>query len=155
MMAPVKINPWQRLHSIVEERIDQLGLTRDAIRARGGPSSEWIRKLKEQEGKATIKQAASLLDLDAVLGWDAGTSRGLVNDDRKGWTKAVLDDEAYRLVHTNLPDPIVAPESNVRFSAEERDIQTMQTQVAAGLRAMKPAQRKKAMLEIMRILGIN
>jgi len=149
----VKTNPWQRLHAIVEDRIDQLGLTRDAIRARGGPSSEWIRKLKEQEGKATIKQAASLLDLDAVLGWDAGTSRGLINDDRKGWTKAVLDDEANRLVYTNIPDPIVAPEAKGALSKEERDIRTMQTQVAAGLRAMGPTERKKAMAEIARILG--
>lgn len=155
MMAPVTINPWQRLHTIVEDRIDQLGLTRDAIRARGGPSSEWIRKLKDQEGKATIKQAASLLDLDAVLGWDAGTSRGLINDDRSRWSKAVLEDEANRLVHTNIPDPIVAPEAKGALSKDERDIRTMQTQVAAGLRAMTPAQRKKAMLEIMRILGIN
>lgn len=155
MMAHVKINPWQRLHAIVEDRIDQLGLTRDAIRARGGPSSEWIRKLKEQEGKATIKQAASLLDLDAVLGWDAGTSRGLINDDRAGWSKATLEAEAHDLVTTNLPDPIVAPEAKGALSKEERDIRTMQTQVAAGLRAMSPDDRQRAMREIMRILGIG
>jgi len=147
------MTPWQRLHSIVEERIDQLGATRDGLHARGGPSPAWIRALKDREGSATVKQAKSLLDLDAVMGWNAGTSRGLINDDRKGWTKTALDAEAYDLVHTNLPAPLVAPEAKGKLSKEERDIRTIQTQVAAGLRAMSAADRQKAMREIVRILG--
>lgn len=150
----MKINPWQRLHAIVEDRIDQLGATRDGLHARGGPSPAWIRGLKDREGKATVKQAKSLLDLDAVMGWNAGTSRGLINDDRSDWTKADLEAEVFDLVHTNLPAPIVAPEASGKLTKDERDIRTMQTQVAAGLRAMTPAQRKKAMLEIMRVLGV-
>ena len=148
------MTPWQRLHSIVEDRIDQLGATRDGLHARGGPSPAWIRALKDREGPASVKQAKSLLDLDAVMGWNAGTSRGLINDDRKGWSKTALDAEAYDLVHTNLPAPLVAPEAKGKLSKEERDIRTMQTQVAAGLRAMNAADRRKAMLAIMRILGV-
>lgn len=154
-MAHVKINPWQRLHAIVEDRIDQLGATRDGLHARGGPSPAWIRALKDREGPATVKQARSMLNLDAVMGWNAGTSRGLVNDDRTGWSKTALDAEAYDLVHTNLPAPVVAPEAKGKLTKDERDIRTVQTQVAAGLRAMSPDDRRRAMREIMRILGIG
>lgn len=148
------MTPWQRLHSIVEDRIDQLGATRDGLHARGGPSPAWIRSLKDREGKATVKQAKSLLDLDAVMGWNAGTARGIINDDRTGWKKADLDSEAHDLIYTNLPAPLIAPEARGKPTKEERDIRTIQTQVAAGLRAMPPAQRRKAMQEILRALGV-
>ena len=155
MMAPVKINPWQRLHSIVEDRIDQLGATRVGLHARGGPSPAWIRGLKDREGKATVKQAKSLLDLDAVMGWNSGTARSLINDVRSKWSKKMLDAEAHDLVFTNLPAPVVAPEANGRLSESERDIRTMQTAVAAALRAMPAAKRRKAMAEILRVLGVS
>lgn len=149
-----RTTPWQRLHQIVEDRIDQLGLTRDAIHARGGPSSAWIRGLKTRTGTATVKQAASLFDLDAVMGWDAGTSRGLINDDRSAWSQETLDAETYDLVHTNLPEPIVAPEAKGRLTDGERDIRTIQTQVAAALRAMDDDTRREAMKAILRAIGV-
>jgi hypothetical protein len=149
-----KQTPWQRLHKIVEDRIDQLGLTRDGIHARGGPSSEWIRGLKNRTGKATVRQTASLFDLDAVMGWNSGTSRSLINDDRSKWSKKMLDAEAYDLVFTNLPAPAIAPEQNGLLSKSERDIRTMQTAVAAALRAMDGPARRKAMQDIAALLGI-
>ena len=150
----MNMTPWQRLHAIVSERIDQLGITRDALHTQGGPSSAWLRALKDREGHATPKQARSLLDLDAVMGWDAGTARGLVNDDRSEWSQEALDAEAYDLAHTNLPDPVVA-NGAPRLSRAERDVRAMQTIVAAGLRSMDDDQRRKAMADIARILGVS
>jgi hypothetical protein len=145
---------WQRLHQIVRGRIDQLGETHESLHAKGGPSPATIRGLKNREGRASVKQTRSLLDLDAVLGWNAGTARGLINDDRTGWTKAALEAEEYDLVYTNLPDPIVAPESKGRLTDGEREIRTIQTMVAAALRAMDDDTRADAVKAILRAIGI-
>ena len=89
---------WERLYRLVEERRTRLDLTQAGIQATGGPSPAWLRKLPHMVGEPTQRQRASLQDLDRALRWPVGTSWGLVEDDRSGWSEAVLQDEEEQLL---------------------------------------------------------
>ncbi len=149
----MNVNPWERLHRIVQDRIGHLGATRDELHAAGGPAPATIRGLKNRTGKVTVKQRDMLLELDAVLGWDSGTSRDLVDVDRSDYMKDVLEDEAEALVTAEFPDWVIAAGAP-RLSKAEREIRTFATQVQARLRTMDDDTRRDAIAQAGRILGI-
>ena len=95
---------WQRLYRLVEARREHLGITRNGLKALGGPSSEWVRKLQHEQGRPSTKQAASLRALDTALNWPLGTSWGLLVDDRTGWSADILEDEEAQLVYSDDQD---------------------------------------------------
>lgn len=105
---------WVRLQRLIEERCEQLGMTRGGLNARGGPSSEWVRKLQEEQGAPRLKQAKTLHSLDAPLGWPAGTSWALVKWDRSGWSAEQLAEEEAALLGRPPEKSPVDERSNVR-----------------------------------------
>lgn len=84
---------WQRLWAIVESRRERLGMTRTYIQDQGGPSSEWVRKLRNGEGRPSLKQAGKFVSLDRALGWPEGTSWDFLTADRTGWSAERLAEE--------------------------------------------------------------
>lgn len=134
---------WKRLHRIIEERRSRLGYTRNGLQAVGGPSSETLRALRDREGPPSIRQRASIDDLDEPLGWPDGTAWSLAVDDRSGWSAQMLADEEESLI--NGPS----------LSSAENTMRAFQTQVLSKLRAMNPVDAELAMIQIARIVGIE
>jgi len=133
--------PWERLHRIAEARRSQLGLGRHALQERGGPSSEWVRGLKERTGDPTPRMRTKLDDLDRALQWRVGTSWGLLKDDRSGWSQTSLSAEDYELVQ-GAGDP-----------SSEAELSHFETLVLAALRNMPPERRGAVMAEVAKLLG--
>ena len=133
---------WQRLYRIAEARRERLGITRNGLKGLGGPSSEWVRKLREQEGAPSSRHRPSLDALDHALGWEAGTSWGLLADDYSAWSPDALEDEEESLIH------------GPSLSGVENELRDFETMVLARLRTMSPEDAAEAMRQIARILGI-
>ena len=134
---------WQRLYRLIEARREQLGITRSGLNALGAPSSEWVRKLQNEEGKPRMKQAGALRSLDGALGWPSGTAWGLVNDDRTGWAQDVLEDEEHQLVYGDA------------LKGVEQEIRDFQTIVAARLRMLPEDEAHATMRKVLADLGIS
>lgn len=137
----MKETPWERLHRIAEARRQHLGMSRADMKAKGGPSSESVRKLKFYEGPPSIRQAPTLRDLDEVLKWPLGTAWGLVADGREGWATELLDDEEQLCIYGD-EDKGTAP--------DQRHFETV---LHATLREMPADERERAMAEILKVLG--
>ena len=89
---------WERLYRIVEERRRLVGLTLAGIQAVGGPSPKWVQNLRTMQGGPTNRMRAPMAKLDSALHWPAGTTWGLVADDRSNWSDIVLQDEEAQLL---------------------------------------------------------
>ena len=133
---------WERLYRLAEARRGQLGITQNGLQGLGGPSAEWLRQLPGRTGDPSPRMSSSLRDLDQALGWPAGTSWGLVKDDRTGWIPAMLEDEEETLVY------------GASQSDAENDLRNFETIVLAALRAMPLERREQAMRDITRLLGL-
>ena len=133
---------WERLYRLVEARRSHLGLARNGLQERGGPSTELVRRLKDRQGTPSPRMRRSLDDLDKSLEWTVGTSWSLVTEDRDGWSRETLASEEHELVR-GQGDP-----------ATETDLSHFGTLVLAALRAMDPERREAAMSGITRLLGI-
>lgn len=96
--SPVTETAWERLFRLVERRRRVVGLTQVGIQAVGGPSDRTIQKFRKRDGMPTDRERTTLLKLDAALHWPAGTSWGLVAEDRSTWSEAVLTDEEEQLM---------------------------------------------------------
>lgn len=90
--------PWARLRRIADARLRRLGMTQPALHQAGGPSVGWMTRLPHLQGDAGPRYVATMTRLDAGLRWPAGTSLGLINDDRADWSADVLNDEERTLV---------------------------------------------------------
>lgn len=134
---------WQRLYRLIEARREQLGITRSGLNALGAPSSEWVRKLQNEEGRPRMKQAGALRSLDGALGWPSGTAWGLVNDDRSTWAPGLLEDEEHQLVYGDA------------LRGVEQEIRDFQTIVAARLRMLPEVEAHATMRKILGDLGIS
>lgn len=134
---------WKRLHRIAEARRSRLGISRSGLKSMGGPSSETMRALPLREGAPSIRQRASLAELDGPLGWPEGTAWGLVAQDRSDWSEDMLTDEEDALVN----GPSLSPAEN--------DLRNFGTMMLARLRAMSDEDAKAAMTQIARIVGIG
>lgn len=137
----VRVNEtaWERLYRLVELRRARLDLTLSGLQVVGGPSPKWVQKLRTITGEPTPRMRASMLDLDRALQWEPGTSWGLVEHDRSGWSDALLEDEEQSLLNLG-PDEA----DNFGFI------------VATRLRAIPAgAERDEAMREILRVLGVE
>lgn len=130
---------WERLHRLIELRRAQLDLTLLGLQVVGGPSPKWVQKLRSLEGRPTSRMRASLLDLDRALQWEPGTSWGLVDHDRSGWSEVLLREEE---------------DSLIRGGPDEAD--NFGYIVATRLRAIPAGQeRDEAMRAILAILGVH
>jgi hypothetical protein len=129
-------NPWHRLHRLAEARRTVLDITLTTLQAQGGPSPKWVHNLLTQEGAPTPRQARKLAALDRVLHWPAGTSWGLVADDRSTWSQDLLDDEERTLVHEQT-DEVDAFTYNLNFR----------------LRAFAEHERTRIMRAILALVG--
>lgn len=119
-----------------------MGLGRNALQERGGPSSEWVRALKERTGLPTPRMRTKLDALDTALQWTVGTSWSLVMEDRRSWSPESLAAEEHDLVHGS-GDP-----------STEAELRHFETTVLATLRAMGPERREAAMRDVYRAIGI-
>ena len=98
---------WERLFRLVERRRKVVGLTQAGIQVAGGPSDRTIQKLRKREGLPTDRERTTLRKLDAALHWPAGTSYGLVAEDRSSWSEALLTDEEEQLMeHVDEADEL-------------------------------------------------
>lgn len=137
----VRVNEtaWERLYRLIELRRARLDLTLSGIQVAGGPSPKYIQKLRHLSGAPTRRMRASLLDLDRALQWEPGTSWGLVEHDRSGWSEVLLADEEDTLVN---------------FGPDEAD--HFGYIVAARLRAIPAGpERDEVMTAVLAILGVH
>lgn len=137
----VNETPWQRLYRLAEARREHLGMSRADVKAKGGPSSESVRKLQHYEGAPSIRQAPTLRDLDAALNWPLGTAWGLVADGREGWGPDALEDEEHSRIFGD-EDSDTAP--------DQRHFETI---LHATLREMPADEREQVMAEILKVLN--
>jgi hypothetical protein len=135
-------SPWERLYRLAEARRSHLGLARNGLQERGGPSTELVRGLKDRHGAPSPRMRRSLDDLDKSLEWAVGTSWSLVTDDRADWSRESLSAEEHDLVR-GTGDP-----------ATETELSHFATIVLAKLRGMDPERRESAERDIQRLLGI-
>ena len=84
-------NDWVRLGSYVRQRRADLGLTRDEVYLRGGPSDTTQEKV-EKGGGAVYGQ--TLAKLDAGLGWEPGSASRILDGGEPLGAPEVPDDEA-------------------------------------------------------------
>ena len=133
---PVTHHDWKRLARIARLRLKRLGITQEAAQAAGGPSVSWMTKLPHQEGPVSVRQDPHLARLDRALHWPEGTSRGIVDRDRAGWSEQALEDEADELVH------LTDKRSNAAWLIEQR------------LRAMPDEVADDMIRELFRVLGM-
>lgn len=131
---------WERLYRLAEARRSQLGLARNGLQERGGPSTEWVRNLKERTGFPSPRMRASLDGLDRALEWTVGTSWSLVTEDRADWSPETLASEEHDLVR-GAGDP-----------ETETELGHFATTVSAALRSMHPERREAVMQDILRLL---
>src|SRR5687768_7517791 len=90
---------WHRLWRVVEDRCKRFGITKSQLAVRGGPSAEWIRGLRDAEGKPSARRAAAMGKLDKGLGWPEGTAWHVLTRDRSGWSAEQLAEEEAELVN--------------------------------------------------------
>jgi hypothetical protein len=134
----VNETPWERLHRLVELRRVRLDLTLAGIQAVGGPSPKYVQKLKNFTGPPSARQRASLMDLDRALQWEPGTSWGLVEHDRSGWSDAILEDEEQSLLE-------LGPDECDHFGFV----------IAARLRAIPEGKERDDMMRaVLNLLGV-
>ena len=137
----VRVNEtaWERLYRLIELRRAQLDLTLSGLQVVGGPSPKWVQKLRSLTGPPSSRMRASLLDLDRALQWEPGTSWGLVEHDRSGWSDALLEDEEQSLLN-------VGPDEADNFGYI----------VAARLRAIPAGpERDAVMRKILEVLEVH
>lgn len=139
----VNESQWERLYRLVEARRSHLGLARNGLQERGGPSSETVRGLKDRQGVPSPRMRRSMDDLDRALEWSRGTSWSLITDDRSDWSRESLASEEHELVR-GQGEP-----------TDEADMANFTTTVRTKLRAMPADQREAAMTQILRLLGIS
>lgn len=135
--------PWHRLYRLAESRREHLGLSRANIKAKGGPSSEWIRQLQTEEGAPTVRRMPGLRALSVALGWPESMAWDLLTKDRAGWSTELLEDEERALVYGDNDTDMDAR------------IRTFQTIVGATLSSMEPEAARAAMVEIARVLRLD
>lgn len=71
------MNPdWRRLATVVQQRRRELGLTQEAVRARGGPSTATMRML--EGGHQESYRPGILADLERALQWTAGSVEAIL-----------------------------------------------------------------------------
>ena len=129
-------NPWRRLHRIADARRKHLHLTVDGLRGAGGPSAPWFYKLKNEEGPVSNRHIPFLEKLDVALQWPLGTSVGLLDKDRSGWSKATLEGEELDLVE------------------HQDEIAFFTLMVERRLRLASPSEREQMMREVGRAIGL-
>ena len=136
-------NAWKRLYRIAEARREHLGLSRAAVKAKGGPSSEWIRQLESGEGAPTVRRMPGLRGLSVALGWPESTAWDLLTKDRSGWSAELLEDEESALVYGD---------NDTDMDARIRHFQTI---VGAALSSMTPEAATAAMVDMARVLRLD
>jgi hypothetical protein len=127
---------WERLIRIAGLRMDHIGVTQVGVQAAGGPSPSWMRKARRLTGPPSRRHRDALDALDVALRWPAGTSWGLVGDDRSEWTDDALESEQAELVEDD--------DRAGHFG----------TLVDLALRRRNEADRERLMAEIARLLAL-
>ena len=87
---------WARLGSVVRQRRAELGLTRDEVNLRGGPSDTTQEKVEKGLGAV---YGQTLAKLDAGLGWTSGSAARVVDGEDPIAAPEAPDDE---IVHTRF-----------------------------------------------------
>lgn len=70
-MTDIENEDWPRLGSVIERRIDDLGLTRSGVQKRGGPSPASIRAVIN--GHSKVMSPSKRRDLERALEWSPGS----------------------------------------------------------------------------------